>query len=554
MSRIASVACTAAVLAVVGVSVLAPAASADTYVVTRSDDPALNTCASDGGGCSLRGAVVKANNRDGHDTVLVPDGTYTLSVPRTSFSQFSDHFRGDLDVTDSLTVRAPVRGVTIDGNGLTTLDRVLEVKANLVLQEVHVAKGVAPLDADNVARGGGIRVNGGGALFMQGGHLHSNRAAPPGAVGEGGGIYSEGTATLEGVTVTSNRATLGGGVFTRGNTHTSLISATVRSNQAGAGGGLAVVEGSTASIDGSRVGANDATSGGGGGIWATEGAAVEIVNSNLDANTATSVGGGALLAVAASAAIRSSTVTKNSSTGGGGIFLTDPPGGNEGEITLANSIIAENADPDDTATTDCRDNTGGRIVSEGYNVVGFAFPCTIAAGPGDQIGGGATGGEAPIVPVLGPVDFYGGPAFVLVSPLDPRSPAVDTGAPADLCPKTDLRGMPRQAGDGCDTGAYEFATCERRIVNRVGTQGGDTSESATMAPLLGSSNALVGLGGADELTGAGQDDSVCGSTGSDVLRGEAGSDRLNGGKGRDVCIGGPGRDSARNCEVERSIP
>ncbi len=85
----------AAVLGIAAFSTLVPAASGTEFVVTRSGDPALNTCAD--GDCSLRGAILAANNEPGPDVVFLGVGgitEYTLSIARTALPQLRDKAKG----------------------------------------------------------------------------------------------------------------------------------------------------------------------------------------------------------------------------------------------------------------------------------------------------------------------------------------------------------------------------------------------------------------------------------------------------------------------------
>lgn len=67
----------AAVIVALAILLLASRAGAVDFNVTRQDDPLPDGCAV--GDCSLREAVIDAN-ADGADRILLPDGTYTLSL------------------------------------------------------------------------------------------------------------------------------------------------------------------------------------------------------------------------------------------------------------------------------------------------------------------------------------------------------------------------------------------------------------------------------------------------------------------------------------------
>src|SRR5207249_4396880 len=69
-------------LAFLGLLAAAVPAFASSYTVDRTDDSAVATaCTADANDCSLRGAIIAANANAGPDTIDVPAGTYTLTIP-----------------------------------------------------------------------------------------------------------------------------------------------------------------------------------------------------------------------------------------------------------------------------------------------------------------------------------------------------------------------------------------------------------------------------------------------------------------------------------------
>src|SRR5437016_8030338 len=71
-----------------------------TDLVSANPNACLNSVA---GQCSLRQAVIEANATGGTDTIMVPAGTYTLTIPRASTPQY-DARTGTLNVTDSVNI------------------------------------------------------------------------------------------------------------------------------------------------------------------------------------------------------------------------------------------------------------------------------------------------------------------------------------------------------------------------------------------------------------------------------------------------------------------
>ncbi len=74
------------------------------------------------GDLSLREAIIQSNATPGPNTIIVPAGTYTLTIPGSGETGGQT---GDLDVTNSVTIQGAGSGSTIvNGN---QLDRVLYV-------------------------------------------------------------------------------------------------------------------------------------------------------------------------------------------------------------------------------------------------------------------------------------------------------------------------------------------------------------------------------------------------------------------------------------------
>ncbi|CAM5726647.1 CSLREA domain-containing protein OS=Streptomyces violarus OX=67380 GN=FHS41_000367 PE=4 SV=1 [Streptomyces violarus] len=147
--------------------------------------------------------------------------------------------------------------------------------------------------------------------------------------------------------------------------------------------------------------------------------------------------------------ILNSTITRNSSTdGGGGIniapaYLDSLPAPIPdivdlplGRMTLRNSVVAGNTV--DGVPADCK-KAFATIASQGNNLDGDGS-CRLTAA-----------GDLPSrAPVIGPLADNGGPTDTVA--LLPGSPALDA---ADGCPATDQRGVARPQGAACDIGAYE---------------------------------------------------------------------------------------------------
>lgn len=108
---------------------LAPAsAHAATFTVNSTGDqtdvtPGNGVCATAGGQCTLRAAIVEANNLMGADTINVPAGTYTTGSVLAVSTNVTINGAGARDVTVrassgivmQVTGEAVVSGLTITG-------------------------------------------------------------------------------------------------------------------------------------------------------------------------------------------------------------------------------------------------------------------------------------------------------------------------------------------------------------------------------------------------------------------------------------------------------
>ncbi len=391
--------------------------------------------------------------------------------------------------------------------------------------------------------GGGIFVQVLATLDLDDVLIASNTALEP--EGDGGGILNFGKIKGTNVRIGNNDATrLGGGIFNGAGPLTltrSSISNNDVSSADSAGGGI--FNDGKMSLTKVSIVANDATgtNAHAGAIHnqSSAGEKVTLRDVTISTNTAPT-GGGILITNNGTMDVDYSTIADNTASagGGGGIWRFG------GTINLRASIISGNESGG--AEDDCGAGSGVPVNSLGDNVEG---------GPTNDCGILPLGGDVLGNPRLRDLQDNGGPTFTHA--LRRSSPARNlVSAGANYCGGSDQRGVPRPQGNGCDSGAYEYATCPPELIDRVGTSANDF--------LLGTSsnNGFLALAGADSVFGGGGGDAACGGTGGDelrgeggddVLRGEDGSDTLIGGPGDDICIGGPGDDEAKGCETKKSI-
>jgi len=275
---------------------------------------------------SLRSCVIWANTNAGADTITVPAGTYTLTIPGAGEDASA---QGDLDVTEALTINgAGASSTTIDAN---SLDRVFEILNNATV----TLDGLTMTGGANVISGGGISLSTGNTLTVANSVLTGNDAS------QGGAIYNNRSLILDRVSVTSNTGNSGGGLF---NSNSAIV---------------------TDSLFYDNTAAND-----GGGIWTSgPSTSLTLTNSTLSGNQADNGGGlfGGQLAT-----LQNVTIIGNTANTGGGIHQPN------GSITnnLRNTIVAN--------------NSGGNCnkaltTSAGYNLESPTNTCGFT-GTGDQNG------------------------------------------------------------------------------------------------------------------------------------------------------------------------
>ena len=279
---------------------------------------------------------------------------------------------GSLDISDSMvTSNRGTGGRGGDGyltTGVTTFGHTYRY---------YTAGGVG-----GTAAGGGLYVNG-GSLTIASSAITTNQAAGGSAglggsfngFGQAGGLYTIGTLTVSDSTLSSNT---GGGIYNGGTL--TVSNSTLSGNSASFYGG-AIYNGGTLTVSNSTLSGNSALLEGGGIFTDINGTqSVTLTNVTLTANRA-NTGGGCC------------------SPGGGLIaWGTRWP-------LLHNTLIAGNFRG---ATGTTRDDVFGALDAGGdYNLIGDGTGMT---GLSDGVNGNQVGSaDAPIDPLLGPLQNNGGP-------------------------------------------------------------------------------------------------------------------------------------------------
>ena len=342
-----------------------------TFTVNTTADTITfdDSCMLGGGPCSLREAIFEANNNPGVDTIMLPAGTYTLTL---AGANENNGFTGDLDIFDGLNIIGATDGMgnpasiiqagTTSSNGI---DKVLSINPGAVGAfdthfsnlEIRYGKNPSPVSGDGYGGGFDWDASGTGTLSVTNCYIHDNSTTD----GPGGGISASftgagaGNFTISNSKVQNNTSQRvagttgqGGGIFMGSVGRMAMSNTIVSGNQAlgtsGAGGGLYFVgpAGSLA-IHTSTISSNHASLNGG-GIYSLAGLTIDqgTVISN---NTAGGNGGGMWSNLSSeTTALSKVTITGNSAvSSGGGIQVDNSSTGNN--LTISFSRLANNTAP-----------------------------------------------------------------------------------------------------------------------------------------------------------------------------------------------------------------
>ncbi len=341
---------------------------------------------------------MEANAWPGHDTIIVPRGTYALSIAGNG-----GDYEGDFDITESVDIIS-YSGAEIDGAGI---DRIFDVwsQARVFMSGLFLKNG----DPGPYQDGGAIRNY--GTLYLEGGWITDSTANRGGAIynswgylelnettiarntaevaggglanaitmstgmgmfirdtyildnevlsmtGEGGGIWNQGYLQVGNTLIDGNDGSASGGGIRNGSNWSNpcdmeIRNSTISNNTARVGAGLSSGNpNTTAQLDQVSVSSNTAEVAGG-GLYVGGRSRTSITRSVIDGNQTLGMlqtmfqGGAGIYASGGSTRVEIENVTIAQNVefgaGGGAVHLWRGPQGNQMDFIIHNSAIVEN--------------------------------------------------------------------------------------------------------------------------------------------------------------------------------------------------------------------
>src|SRR5215207_9428819 len=192
------------IAAIAVATIVVPSASARTFEVNRLGDPVPDGCTRQE--CTLREAVIAANERSGPDAIVLRSGR-EYSIQQAGSGEDLGAL-GDLDVSDPVKIEADGRRrATIQANGL---DRALDFFARGTVTRLAITGGVLPVGERGAAISGEAPVRvlrskitgnradagfgnaAGGLYLLDGGAIKRSVIADNDASGNAGGAWVSG--------------------------------------------------------------------------------------------------------------------------------------------------------------------------------------------------------------------------------------------------------------------------------------------------------------------------------------------------------------------------
>lgn len=433
-----------------------PALALD-LAVTRVDDPVPDGCIA--GDCSLREAVVTANQLSGPDRIVLPAGLYILTIAGGASNNAAV---GDLDILGPVEIVGAGAASTV----------ILASHGN---RHFNITPGAAAtlsglrLDGGRAGVGGSILMN--GTLVMRDAILSNNQATV-----EGGAIRSASSVHMivQRVRFEGNLAAGPGGAVQTGTAGGSFAESVFVDNAGTDGGAIA---GYDIRVRDSLFQGNSA-SGSGGAIDSEAGCScshLEVRDSTFAGNQAGVVGAGGAIRVGHAFQVVQSTFSGNSAGIGGALHVANADlggpyrieastiAGNTAVLNGSGVFFAATQSPDLAlvntliAGTCVRSGAGSGTLQGQGSVESPGNTCNLPAGNLANV----TAGQL----ALAPLADNGGPTPTRLP--GPASALVGAGNNAS-CQRLDQRGRVRSDGD-CDAGAVEVGA-SNDVIFRNGLQ------------------------------------------------------------------------------------
>jgi VCBS repeat-containing protein/predicted outer membrane repeat protein len=403
----------------------------NSYLDTVDANPGDGLAQDASGMTSLRAAVMEANALPGFQSIVVPAGTYRLTIQGLGSATAAT---GDLDLTDSISILGSRAADTIiDATGLN--DRIFDVTQDSLirLQGLTITGGLVKGEAQ-IDWGGAVRVSYLADVLISDCIVSGN--STPGQFasdsGQGGAISNSGKLTILGSRFENNLTRDAGGAINAMSymSKMTIKDSTFSGNSAWQKGGAIAASGVLVMENTTFVNNDGRGSTGFGGAIYGHSADLTLLNCTVSGNYARYGGG---IYNGGGTQLINCTITANTAEYGGGGFYGSHA------LWVEKTILAGNM-------AEMSPDVLGHITSRGNNLIGTTTGCSVIGLPSDLLN---------VAPKLGPLADNGGPT--LTHELLPGSPAIDA-VPTTTAPSTDQRGVLRPQGLAADIGAFELVT------------------------------------------------------------------------------------------------
>ena len=310
-------------LLVLCVALTSPISLGATFNVTRGSDPVPDGCIPTD--CSLREAIIAANEAPGSDLILLGTGTYLINLVGSDTSDDT----GDLDVRDSVTIRGQGNTATIlDGQNL---GRVLHMHgpATINLESMRLVNGNSSIATNGTINGGGVfseetRLNATGVVFE--------------------GNFAE---------------ALGGALRAIDNSVVNLVDCAFIDNTADFGGAIVLTDGELTATR-TEFDRNDAGTANGGALYMTGSQSSATFNHGTFRDNTAASGGGAIYHLGKDLLISDSVFSANVSDGNGA-SVASPGSAHQKLIEITRSTFLLGVADSGGAISNSGDNNTMRI-------------------------------------------------------------------------------------------------------------------------------------------------------------------------------------------------